>query len=167
MARMEDDPGGAALRRGSQPHPAKADCPTWLRFLNEATGGDPAVIRFLRQWCGYCLTGNTEEHALLFGYGDGGTGKGTWLNCLTGIMADYAATADMDTFVVAVGDRHPVDIAALRGARLVAASETEKGRHWAENRVKVLTGGDPITARFMRGNPFTYRPNFKLTIIGN
>ena len=55
----------------------------------------------------------------------------------------------------------------LRGARLVTASETEEGRAWAEARIKALTGGDPITARFMRQDNFTFRPQFKLTIAGN
>ena len=55
----------------------------------------------------------------------------------------------------------------LRGARLVTASETEEGRAWAEARIKAMTGGDPITARFMRQDYFTFQPQFKLTIIGN
>jgi putative DNA primase/helicase len=46
-------------------------------------------------------------------------------------------------------------------------SETEEGRAWAEARIKALTGGDPIIARFMRQDFFTYQPQFKLTIIGN
>ena len=50
----------------------------------------------------------------------------------------------------------------LRGARLVTAQETEEGRRWAESRIKALTGGDPITARFMRQDFFTYQPQFKL-----
>jgi len=33
--------------------------------------------------------------------------------------------------------------------------------------VKTLTGGDPVTARFMRRDFFTYRPSFKLLIAGN
>jgi putative DNA primase/helicase len=68
---------------------------------------------------------------------------------------------------VARGDRHPVDLAMLSGARLVTASETERGRAWAESRIKQITGGDPITARFMNKNPFTFHPTFKLIIIGN
>jgi hypothetical protein len=32
------------------------DCPRFLAFLNEATGCDPEQIRFLQQFCGYCLT---------------------------------------------------------------------------------------------------------------
>jgi putative DNA primase/helicase len=55
----------------------------------------------------------------------------------------------------------------LRGARLVAAQETEEGSRWAESRIKALTGGDPITARFMRQDFFTYTPQFKLLIAGN
>lgn len=148
--------------------PADApDCPTWLRFLDEATGGDDALIRFLRQWCGYALTGLTREHALVFVYGPGGNGKSVFLNVLTAILAAYATTAAMDTFTASKGDKHPTDMAMLRGARLVTASETEEDRAWAEARIKQLTGGDPVTARFMRQDFFTFQPTFKLTIVGN
>ncbi len=55
----------------------------------------------------------------------------------------------------------------LRGARLVTAQETDEGRRFAEARIKALTGGDKITARFMRQDNFTYTPQFKLFIAGN
>ena len=143
------------------------DCPVWLRFLDEATGGDVALIRFLRQWCGYALTGLTREHALVFVYGPGGNGKSVFLNVLTAILGAYAKTAAMDTFTASKSDKHPTDMAMLRGARLVTASETEEDRSWAEARIKALTGGDPVTARFMRQDFFTFVPTFKLTIVGN
>jgi putative DNA primase/helicase len=144
-----------------------AYCPRWLAFLNESTGGDLELIRFLQQWAGYALTGDTREHALVFIYGPGGNGKSVFLNVLTGILHDYATAAAMDTFTASKGERHPTDLAMLRGARLVTSSETEEGRAWAESRIKQMTGGDPISARFMRQDFFTYRPSFKLTIIGN
>lgn len=144
-----------------------ANCPLWLNFLNEATGGDQEMIAFLRRWCGYCLTGSTREHALIFLYGPGGNGKSVFLNTVSGIMADYAVTAAMDTFTASRGDRHSTDLAMMRGARLVSASETEEGRAWAESRIKQITGGDPVTARFMHKDNFTYQPQFKLTIVGN
>jgi putative DNA primase/helicase len=144
-----------------------ADCPLWLRFLNEATGGDAEVIRFLQQWCGYCLTGLTREHALIFLFGPGGNGKSVFLAVLMGILDAYAVVAAMDTFTASQGDKHTTDLAMLRGARLVTASETEEDRPWAEARIKQMTGGDPITARFMRQDNFTYQPQFKLTIVGN
>ena len=143
------------------------DCPRFLAFLNEATGNDLALIRFLQQFCGYCLTGSVQEHALIFVYGPGKNGKSVFLNTVSSILGDYAAVAAMDALTVAIGERHTTDIAMLRGARLVTASETEEGRAWAEARIKHLTGGDPITARFMRQDNFTFLLTFKLMIVGN
>ena len=45
--------------------------------------------------------------------------------------------------------------------------ETEEGRRWAESKIKGLTGGDPISARFMRQDFFQFVPQFKLVIAGN
>jgi putative DNA primase/helicase len=156
------------ITKGAAVSPAEtADCPLWLRFLDEATNSDAEMMRFLQQWCGYALTGDIREHALVFIFGKGGEGKSVFLNTATKILADYATTAAMDTFIAARGERHSTDLAMLRGARLVTASETEEGRQWAESRIKQLTGGDPITARFMRQDNFTFQPSFKLTIVGN
>ena len=146
---------------------ATADCPLWRRFLQEATNSDDEMIRFLQQWSGYSLTGDVSEQALVFVYGPGGNGKSVFVNVVSGIMADYAATPTMDSLTVSNGRQHSTDIAMLRGSRLATASETEHGKPWAEARIKQLTGGDAITARFMRQDNFTFRPTFKLLIIGN
>ena len=133
----------------------------------ETTGDDEGLIRFEQQFAGYCLTGSIKEHALFFGFGPGGNGKGTFVNTLAGVMGMYATTAAMDTFTASYLDKHPTEIAMLHGARMVTASETEEGRTWAENRIKQITGGDPITARFIRQDFFTFKPAFKLMLIGN
>jgi putative DNA primase/helicase len=121
----------------------------------------------MQQWFGYCLTGDTREHALAVLYGPGGNGKSVCINTLVAILGDYAVTSSMETFTASRFDRHSTDLAMLRGARLVTATETEDGRAWAEARIKQLTGGDLITARFMRQDNFTFRPEFKLMIAGN
>lgn len=145
----------------------RADCPRWLAFLDQTCGGNAELVQFLQQFAGYGLTGDVSEHALVFGYGSGGNGKSVFVNTITGVLGDYAVTAAMDTFVASHGDRHPTDLAMLRGARLVTASETEEGRAWAEARIKEITGGDRITARFMRQDFFTFQPSFKLLVVGN
>jgi putative DNA primase/helicase len=86
---------------------------------------------------------------------------------MAGILGDYHRTAPIETFTASNSDRHPTDLAGLRGARLVSASETEEGRLWAESRIKQLTGGDMISARFMRQDFFDFLPAFKLFITGN
>ena len=163
----ESDPADG-ITKSAAVSPAKiATCPTWLRFLREATGGDVEMTRFLQQWCGYALTGDVREHAFVFVYGPGGNGKSVWLNTIAGIMGDYHAVAPMEALTESFNERHPTDLAGLRGSRLVTAIETEEGKAWAEAKLKSLTGGDPIKARFMRQDFFTYQPQFKLTVAGN
>lgn len=143
------------------------ECPVWMAFLEQATNGDADLIRFLQAWCGYTLTGSTREHALLFIYGPGGNGKSVFLNTIAGIMGEYCETAAMDTFTASKYEKHSTDIASLAGARMVCCSETEEGKAWAEARIKSLTGGDKIKARFMRQDNFEFMPKFKLVIVGN
>jgi putative DNA primase/helicase len=76
-------------------------------------------------------------------------------------------STSIETFTVAKSERHPTELARLRGARLVTASETEEGRRWPEARIKELTGGNKISARFMRQDFFEYLPQFKLLLSGN
>jgi putative DNA primase/helicase len=145
------------------------DCPTplWNYFLNRVTAGDSELQLYLQRMAGYCMTGIVREHALFFLYGTGANGKGVFLNTLKGIWGDYAAIASMDTFLETSSDRHPTELAFLHRARLVIAQETEAGRRWAQAKVLALTGGDDITARYMRQDFFTFRPQFKLVIAGN
>ena len=147
--------------------PKSGPCPTFLKFIKEATQGDDALIRLLQQWFGYCLTGQTIEHALMFFYGPGGNGKGLLLNFVTWLLGDYGAAADMKTFTASKHERHSSELASLIGKRTVTAPETEEGQAWAESRIKQLTGGDPIKANFMRQDPITFIPQFKLMISGN
>lgn len=143
------------------------DCRRWHQFLNQVTGGDTQLKTFLQQWAGYSLTAETVEQKLVFIHGPGGTGKGVFANTLMKVMSEYATSAAMETFADTKFDQHPEQLARLQGVRMVVASETEAGHKWRENRVKLLTGGDPITARFMRQDSFVFKPAFKLTFLGN
>jgi P4 family phage/plasmid primase-like protien len=144
-----------------------ADCPQWLRFLDTATGGDPALVAFLRRLMGYALTGAVTEHVLVFFHGPGGNGKGTFLNTMAWILGDYAQTAGMSVFTENKHEAHPTELASMMGARLVVAQETEEGKRFNESRIKALTGGDPVTARFMRQDEFTFQPQLTLVMSGN
>lgn len=143
------------------------ECPIFKTFLERVTGGDESLVEFIQRMCGYCLTGDTSEQALFFLFGHGANGKSVLLSTVLGLLGDYATTSAMETFTTANFDSHPTGLAALRGARLVTATETEEGRRWAETRIKTLTGGDRISARFMRQDYFEFTPHFKLLIAGN
>jgi putative DNA primase/helicase len=141
--------------------------PLWTNFLDRVTDANAELQRFLQRYIGYCCTGFTSEHVFVFAYGTGANGKSTFINTIAKIFGDYATVADMSTFIASHNERHPTDLAKLVGARLVIAQETQKGRRWDETKIKALTGGDRITARFMRQDFFDFVPTFKLFICGN
>jgi putative DNA primase/helicase len=146
---------------------AACPIPIWHKFLARVTNGDADLQAYLQRVLGYALTGETYEHALFFIYGPGANGKSVLLDTALGVMGDYALSAPIETFTVSSTDRHPTELARLHGARLVTATETEEGRRWAESRIKQLTGGDRVPARFMRQDFFEYTPQFKLIVAGN
>ena len=143
------------------------ECPLWLQFLDRVTDGDKELQDYLQRVAGYAATGSTREHALFFLFGPGGNGKSVFLETLSRVLGAYATTTPIETFMESQTDRHPTELAQLQGARLVTASETEANRRWAESKIKQLTGGDTISARFMRRDFFQYTPQFKLMIAGN
>jgi putative DNA primase/helicase len=140
--------------------------PVWTAFL-ERIAPDPELRSFLQRFIGYCMTGTTTEHKFVFAYGTGANGKSTFINTIAAIFGDYATVADVGTFIAAAQERHPTDVAKLHGYRLAVAQETEKGRRWDETKIKTMTGGDKMTARFMRCDFFDFVPKFKLWIVGN
>jgi putative DNA primase/helicase len=149
------------------PAPPGTTAPIWQGFLERIFRHDPELIGFMRRVLGYGLTGLTIEHVLMFAWGQGANGKGTLFNTASRLLGDYAAVAPADLLLVTHGDRHPTDMAMLRGARFVTAQELAPGRAWDEPKLKSLTGGDPITARYMRQDFFTYEPQFLLVAAGN
>lgn len=144
-----------------------ADCPAWDAFIKFAMNDDPELVRFLRQWAGYALTGDTREHVFAFFHGSGGNGKGTFLNTILDIMGSYAAQINAATLMSGANERHLTEIASLRGARFVVAPEVTEGKAWDEERIKTMSGGDKMRARFMRQDEFEFKPEFKITISGN
>tara|TARA_B100002003_G_scaffold193510_1_gene183021 strand:- start:3745 stop:6135 length:2391 start_codon:yes stop_codon:yes gene_type:complete len=148
-----------------KPAPAGTGAPLWRAFLDRVLG--PEVAAFMQRAAGYALTGQTSEHKLFFLYGTGRNGKSVFLNTLFDIYSDYSKRAPAQTFLDSSGERHPTDLAGLMGARLVGGSELPPGKAWNESVIKDLTGGDVITARFMRQDFFEYKPQFTLFIAGN
>ncbi|MGP3750848.1 phage/plasmid primase, P4 family [Streptomyces sp. IBSNAI001] len=148
-------------------HP-DAPAERWNQFLTEVFPGHPDLPGFMRRLVGYGITGSTAEHCFAFMHGQGSNGKSVFLDALIHVFRGVTQATQFSTFEksVNVGQASP-ELASLRGARLVTASETEKYSRLAEALVKQLTGGDPITCRFLNQNPFTYVPSFLLMVAGN
>jgi P4 family phage/plasmid primase-like protien len=144
----------------------EASCRRFERFLKETLAND-AVIKFVKRYSGYTLTGITRERLLAILYGFGKNGKTTLVELLHEVLGDYARNTDVETLLIKKYQGVGNDVAALKGARFVSAAEVEKGRRLAESKVKQLTGRDTVTARFLFGENFDFKPEFKLWLSTN
>jgi putative DNA primase/helicase len=145
-----------------------AQAPLFLAFLDRIMGGNQALVDFIHRAVGYSLTGITDEQCLFFLHGSGQNGKSTLLTAIKELLGDYAMQCPAESLMVKQGGGNiPNDIARLRGARMVATSETEDGRRFAETMIKQLTGQDTIAARFLFAEYFEFIPNFKIWLAAN
>lgn len=162
------DPEDLITRLAPVEYDPDARLPLWDRFLADATDGDAELADFLARCAGYSLTGDASEEVLFFVYGPTCAGKSTFLEALKATMGDYATTADFETFLARswVGGPRP-DIARLASARMAASVEVAQGKRLAEGLVKLLTGGDTVTARFLYSREFEFVPSFKLWLSAN
>ena len=161
----ESAPSDMNTRCANVAYDPAATCPLWLKHMEFVTKGDRSLAWYIQRAIGYTLTGLTGEQKLFFLWGNGNNGKSTFVDVVSNMLGDYATQADAG--LLAGGSEHPTQLAGLRGARLVVADETEKGRKLREQRVKSITGGKKIKARFMRQDYFEFTPRFKLWITGN
>lgn len=146
---------------------ATAQAPRWMKFLGEIFDGNQEMIDFVQRALGYSLTGDTREQCLFLCWGGGANGKSTMLSTVRRALGDYAHNTSFGTFELSRRDTQTNDIASLYGSRLVTASETNEATRLNEARVKAITGGDPITCRYLFREYFTYTPTFKVFLAMN
>jgi putative DNA primase/helicase len=79
----------------------------------------------------------------------------------------YSIPAPSELLLASSQQGHPTELARLSGARLVVASELEDGQRFAEARIKQLTGGDRIAARFMGKDFFEFTPTHTIWLHAN
>lgn len=143
-----------------------ARCPVFLRFLRDRVE-DKAVIAFLQKAVGMTLTGDVKAQVLFFLLGTGQTGKSTFINLLRDLLGGYAVHTPIETFTTKTFETIRTDLARMAGARMVDAGEIHPSQQFDEALIKGMTGGDPITARFMRQDLFEYMPQFKIWLYAN
>jgi putative DNA primase/helicase len=148
---------------------AAAECPKWEKFLNDIIEDEIGLplfddIGFLQKAFGYSLTGDTSEHVFFMLHGSGRNGKSTLINIIYKLLGDYAEQVNADSLLAKKYDSGGAspDIAKLKGARYVIASESDRGKRLDEAKIKQLTGGDPITCRYLHQNEISYIPQFKI-----
>jgi putative DNA primase/helicase len=156
------DPNQFITKLAPVTYDPSAIAPRWEAFLDRIFEGNANLIHFIQKAMGYSLTGSIREQVVFFLYGTGRNGKSTLLDTIKEMMGDYATHTRTETLMARRGGGVPNDEARLDGARLVTATETEDGKRLSEPFIKQISGGEAITARYMRAEFFEFKPQFKL-----
>jgi len=166
-SRRPHDPA-ALMTRMTAAAPADAEGEElWSRFLIDITQGDSELSAYLQRLAGYCATGVTTEDILPYLFGVGSNGKSSFTEALSAALGDYALVFAPEVMMEAKGERHPTELAQFMGVRLALCSEPSSAATWNDSRVKSLTGDAVLSARFMRGDHFTFRRGHKTLVVGN
>ena len=145
-----------------------AQCPRWLRFLHEVFAVKPETVSFVQTAIGYSLTGDVKEEVFFLLYGAHRNGKGTLTGTLLRLLGEYGCTIDFDALVAKRNAGGPKDdIARMNGKRFVVAHENREGVRLAAEEVKLLTGGDKVSARLLYQNSTEFDPTWKLWLSVN
>lgn len=145
----------------------EAHCPVWLKFLDQVFLGDTAMIEFVQRSAGYWLTGSTKEQVIHFLYGSGSNGKSVLTDLIKRIAGSYTIKLSASALMQSKGERHPTELAQLRGKRMALSSEVGENDFFNEALLKELTGDATLSARFMRGDFFEFQMTQKHVIVGN
>ncbi|MBO4639321.1 MAG: hypothetical protein J5710_06145 [Treponema sp.] len=160
------EPKNLITKKSKFVYDKEAKCPTWNLFLMQIFNQDKDLIRFVQKAMGYSLSGDVTEQCLFILWGTGANGKSTFLNVLQELFGDYACTTGTETFMKKTSEQSN-DLARLKGIRLVTTTEVEQGKSLSESLIKQITGGDEITARFLYGEYFSFKPTFKIFMATN
>lgn len=144
-----------------------ADPALWDLFLLAAQP-DPELRSFLQRLAGYWLFGGVRDEVFPIFWGQGGNGKGTFLDTIRRALGEYAGSVPEDVLISTPGHRpHPTGLMIFKGLRLAVASETNEGDRLAIATLKRLTGGDSIRARFTGKDFVEFEPTHKLVLMTN
>lgn len=141
--------------------------PRWRAFLEEAACGQGGWAEYLQRATGYGITGSIAEACFLVHLGTGGNGKSVFMGVLEEVLQAITRVTGFGTFEERQGGGATPELAALRGARLVMASEGAANKHLDEAMVKRVTGGERMEVRQLYKEPSSYRPSFLIMLATN
>jgi putative DNA primase/helicase len=148
------------------PNADTAEIEAWIR---ETVINPEQTAPALQVALGYSFTGETAEEKFFYVQGPSRSGKGTLTELIEAVATRSLYTESDFSMFTRDSSENPqnFDLAPLKAARIVTASESEKGQRINSARIKRVTGGNDIYCAFKGHDFFSYRPQFKIWLTSN
>ena len=148
-------------------------CERWEQFIDEVCEGDTDKADFLQRALGYSIIGRSNEACMFILHGrTTRNGKSTLLGAIERMMGDYSTTAPVGLICKNRNDSDSAEaasplLASLKGKRFVTLSESNDYGKLDEEKIKLYTGGEQITARALYEKPVSFLPQFTMWLSCN
>ncbi len=143
-----------------------ARCPEWEKFIDWAHPDDDQLW-YLQKVLGYSITGDMGEQTYWTHHGYGNNGKSVTFRVMNAVLGAYAHDLPPKALTARRNDAHPTELADIAGKRLLMVSELAVGARYDDAIIKSITGQEPLTARKMRQDNFTFKPIGKIHFLVN
>lgn len=144
--------------------------PLWAAHL-KTLFPDPEMRAYFLRICGSMLVNWNPKRSWFIWRGRGNDGKSTTLRILGDVLGDYWMIGTVETLMSnphsnASGPRN--DLMALAGGtRLVSFVEPDEKKELDAGLIKMLTGGDGVSARGNHQTQKVWMPQFKMVLLCN
>jgi P4 family phage/plasmid primase-like protien len=142
--------------------------PRWSQFLDQITLGNIELQKFLMRLCALCLTAHAFQ-GLFFLWGRGRNGKGVLLRLLGLILGPGLCTTFRPNELTVSRyeeDKAKRSLNKLEGVRLATVDES-LGSNLNLSLLKLMSGGDMLSAARMRQDERQFKPTHKLVLPTN
>ena len=134
-----------------------ATCPRWIQFIHESTEGDVNKILLLQDIGGYCFWPNNSLEKCFFLIGDGGNGKGVFMDTLREVFGrDNCSALPLSSFG---GQFDPI---MLQYSLVNFSSETRVDLKGNIESLRAVTSGDDMIAAHKGIDAIKFAPRCKL-----
>jgi P4 family phage/plasmid primase-like protien len=141
---------------------ASVPTPHFTAFFNSFLNEDQELIQYVRRCIAAALTGVPRHQHVLMIRGDGGRGKSVFCRLVRELFGSYAREVSDETFMKIDPGKNRVDIAELRGIRLLLVDEvrkeSKKTGEFNIKLVKTIGGAGQLIAKFNYANHQTTFP---------
>ncbi len=146
----------------------EATCPVYDEKMIEWQP-DPAMRRYIHRIVGSALQGRATEQTLPVFWGNGANGKGSTVNdAWLPVFGEYGDVMGVEVLLSNPnGNSYLPQKAAMLGKRLIVTSEPTHGARFAAGTLKLLTGGDPISAAAKYKDPIKVMPTWQVLMLAN